>query len=140
VEADYNVYKILSGITELELLDLLKKVFPKIEKIEGNFSSIDCIDKFNNHYFELKCRYEHYATLYIEKEKYLKLNKKENSFYINSTPKGIYIFHIQALEEPIWREKYLPATSEFDNTNMIIKEIGELQISKAIEITQLVIK
>lgn len=136
---NYYTYKILSGITENELLKLLNKRYPNIKKIEDEFSSIDCFDSSTEIHYELKCRYEHYPTMYIEKEKYLALLDKGNSYYVTSTPKGIYMFHIQSMEEPIWRTKYLPHTTEFSDTNWIEKEIGEIRVDKGMEITQLLL-
>jgi hypothetical protein len=128
--------KYLTNLTEKELFILLKNNFyPDLTKFEDNFSRLDCYTSKN--YIELKCRREHYNTQLIEKEKYLALKEKQNSLYITSTPKGVYIFDIYEIEEPIWRIKYLPASTEFRNKNYIEKEIGELPITKAIEITQI---
>lgn len=136
---NYWIEKELSGLTESRLLKLLNKRYPNIKKIEDQFSSIDCIDSTSNTFYELKCRYQHFSALLIEKEKYLALKEKENSYYVSSTPNGIYMFHIQKIEEPVWRKKLLPHTTEFGKLDWIEKEIGEIHIKDALEITHLIL-
>jgi hypothetical protein len=134
-----NITGILSGLTEEELFKLLKKRYINLEKIEDQFSTIDSYDASTDIHYELKCRYQHYDNLIIEKKKYLALLDKRESYYVCSTPKGIYMFPIKELEEPVWRIKYLPRHTEFNNTNFIEKEVGELSIKKALELTQILI-
>lgn len=130
----------LEKLTEDDLYQLLvQKIYPNLTRTEDIFGRIDCYDKDTNAHIELKCRYEHFPFLIIEKDKYQQLIVKDNPFYCCSTPKGIYLFELNKLEEPIWRTKYLPKTTEFTNTEFIEKEIGELPVSQAIELTQLFI-
>lgn len=130
--------KILINLREEQLIELLKnKLFPDIIKIEFQFDSFDCIT--SNYYIELKCRTEHYPTMFIEKIKYDKLIQQINSIYITSTPKGIYLFELNKIMEPVWYPKMLPQTSFFNQKNYIEKLVGELPISKALEITQILI-
>lgn len=134
-----NLEKRLLELNENKLFELLKKrVFPNLVKTEEIFGRIDCFETKDKLHIELKCRYEHFPTMYIEKKKYIELIKKENSFYCCSTSKGIYLFDISNLEEPIWRIKYLPKTTEFTSNELVEKEIGELRIDKSIELTQLI--
>jgi hypothetical protein len=132
-----NITRILSGLTENALFELIKKRYPNIKKIEDEFSTIDCYDASSDIYYELKCRHTHYDYLIIEKQKYLALLEQRESYYVCSTPKGIWMFPIQEIEEPVWRIKYLPHHTEFNDTKFIEKEIGELDIKKALELTQL---
>ena len=132
-----NITRILSGLKENDLLELLRKRYPNIEKIEDEFSTIDCYDASTDIHYELKCRYEHYNELLIEKQKYLALLEKRESYYVSSTPKGIWMFPIQEIEEPVWRIKYLPHHTEFNDTKFIEKEIGYISTKKGLELTQL---
>jgi hypothetical protein len=132
-----NITRILSGLKENDLLELLRKRYPNIEKIEDEFSTIDCYDASTDIHYELKCRYEHYNELLIEKQKYLALLEKRESYYVSSTPKGIWMFHIQEIEEPVWFEKELIHSTYFNKPEMVIKEIGYISTKKGLELTQL---
>lgn len=136
---NYHNSRILTNINENQLLALLNKRYPNIMKIEDEFSKIDCFDETTNTHYELKCRREHYETMYIEKDKYDALVEKKNAYYVTSTPKGIYMFNIKDVEEPVWRTKYLPHTTDFNKNEWIEKEIGELRIKHRYELTQLLI-
>jgi hypothetical protein len=132
-----NITRILSGLKENDLLELLKKRYPNIKKIEDEFSTIDCYDASTDIYYELKCRYDHYNELLIEKQKYLALLDKRESYYVSSTPKGIWMFHIQSIEEPVWFEKELKHSTYFNKPEIVIKEIGYISTKKGLELTQL---
>jgi hypothetical protein len=114
---------------EKELFEVMKTLVPDLEQTE-EFSYYDCYSKFYGAYFELKCRTVHYDDLLIEKYKYDKL-KKVDAWYINSTPKGIYSFDIQNIEEPNWVEDFMPLTTAFENHTLIKKLVGYLHISLA---------
>ena len=132
-----NITRILSGLKENALFELLKKRYPNIEKIEDEFSTIDCYDASTDIYYELKCRYEHYNELLIEKQKYLALLEKRESYYVSSTPKGIWMFHIQSIEDPVWFEKELKHSTYFNKPEIVVKEIGYISTKKGLELTQL---
>ncbi len=98
----------------------------------------DCYDIETQQRIELKCRRKHYDTLILEKSKYDALIKESEKnldipIYINSTPKGIYLFNLYNVEVK-WFTKSLPATTEFKKRIWVKKEITELQISKAIKL------
>lgn len=80
---------------------------------------------------ELKCRNTHYDELMLEKYKYDKLNKHERPYYINSTPKGIYIFNVKNIT-PNWVVNQMPKQTEFENTDKIDKTYCLLNIKEAI--------
>ena len=136
---NYYNSRILANLTENQLLALLNKRYPNIKKIEDEFSKIDCFDASTETHYELKCRRDHYETMFIEKDKYDALVEKKNAYYVTSTPKGIYMFNIKDLEEPVWRSKYLPHTTDFNKNEWIEKQIGEFQIKHRYELTQLLI-
>ena len=49
------------------------------------------------------------------------------AIYINSTPKGIYLFNLHDIT-PNWKVQYIRATTEFGNSNRIAKEVMYLNI------------
>ncbi len=51
--------------------------------------------------------------------------------YINSTPRGIYAWDLYRIKEPIWEERILPATTNFENRDQIRKVVGFLPITEA---------
>ena len=100
-----------------------------------NFSKSDCYDIETKNRIELKCRATHYDKLIIEKPKYEYLIKESKKYgdvpiYINSTPKGIYLFNLKDLKLE-WFKKPLPKTTEFKNNNYISKEIATININKS---------
>jgi len=103
-----------------------------------NYSKSDCYDIKTMHRIELKCRAKHYDNLIIEKPKYDFLISRSKQFgdipiYINSTPKGIYLFNLQNLKLK-WYSKDLPKTTDFNNNNLIQKEIAEINIKYALKL------
>ena len=103
-----------------------------------NYSKSDCYDIETMHRIELKCRAKHYDNLIIEKPKYDFLISKSKQFgdipiYINSTPKGIYLFNLQNLKLK-WYSKELPKTTDFNNNNLIKKEIAEINIKSSLKL------
>jgi hypothetical protein len=55
-------------------------------------------------------------------------------FYISSTPLGIYSFDLMDIPEPEWYKQTMPATTEFENQEKIIKSVGYLDIEEAIKL------
>lgn len=122
---------------EAELFDYIKlNYIPDLEKSKDQFSKWDCFSVSKNMRIELKCRSVHYNELMIEQPKYIYLLTKnvlykENCFYINSTPKGIYSFDISKIK-PTWiKDERMPATTEFEKTNKVEKVYALLNISEA---------
>ena len=114
---------------EKELFELIKTLVPDLEQSE-EFSYYDCYSNYYKAHFELKCRNVHYDDLLIEKMKYDKLIKLD-SWYINSTPKGIYSFDLQKITEPDWVLDFMPYTTTFNNNTLVKKLVGYLHISLA---------
>jgi hypothetical protein len=98
----------------------------------------DCYDIETQNRIELKCRRKHYDTLILEKSKYDAMLKESEKhldipIYINSTPKGIYLFNLLTIEIN-WFTKRLPATTEFEKRIWVEKEITELKLEQAIKL------
>ena len=116
---------------ESELFDYLKEIIPDLEKSKDQFSKWDCESKLLKSRIELKCRRTHYEDLLIEKIKHDALiNTGKNPIYINSTPKGIYLWDLS--EHNIeWSKRELPRQTDFDKTEKIDKRVGYLKIKDA---------
>lgn len=104
----------------------------------GGYSKSDCYDIATKHRIELKCRAKHYDDLIIEKNKYkylVDVSKKYGDIpiYINSTPKGIYLFKLNNIEFK-WFQKSLPKTTDFKNKKTVKKEISKININQSIKI------
>lgn len=121
-------------MNESRLFDYLKeKYIPDLEKTE-QYSNFDCYSKTFQFFIELKCREVHYDTLMIEKYKYdrlIKLSREKlyTPYYINSTPNGVYAFKL--VINPKWEYKLLPKTTQFQETQAIIKQVGYLDLKNA---------
>lgn len=130
------INKNLSKWRESDLFEWLSKnYYSLLVDTSKNFSKSDCYDIETKNRIELKCRAAHYQELIIEKPKYDYLIKKSKKFddvpiYINSTPKGIYLFNLKDLKLK-WFKKPLPKTTEFKNNNYISKEIATININKS---------
>jgi hypothetical protein len=127
-------------MSELELLQFLQIYYlPDLKKSANQFSTHDCLSADSRLVIELKCRRSHYEEMAIEKKKFDALIAKAehlfyNAVYINSTPLGIYAWNL-SLQEIDWHTHFMPATTDFGNTNQIEKVVGFLPISKAIKLT-----
>lgn len=122
-------------MTEQELFEILTKDFPDLEKSSYKYSSYDCFSIDKNIYIELKCRRSHYDLLLIEKLKYDRLVEaadlmKMLPVYICSTPEGIYGFSLRKFRIE-WEDRQLPASTDFDNKEMITKKVGYLPVASA---------
>jgi hypothetical protein len=102
------------------------------------FSRFDCYDIETKNRIELKCRKKHYDDLIIEKTKFDSLVNVSNFMgdvpvYINSTPKGIFLFYLKNIDIQ-WFEKSLPTTTEFYDKNKIQKKISKINIKDSIKL------
>ena len=128
--------KSLSKWRESDLFDWLSKnYYSLLVDTSDNFSKSDCYDIKTKNRIELKCRATHYNELIIEKPKYKYLIKESKKFgdvpiYINSTPKGIFLFELEDLKLK-WFEKPLPKTTDFENNNLTNKEVATININKS---------
>ena len=126
--------KYLSELTEERLFQLMASRYTGLVDLNKEDSStpIDWYWPQEDIWIEAKCRQEHYPTLFIEKIKYDKLISKKNSWYLNSTPQGIYVFVLQEMEEPYWIERKMMRSKFFStDKDIITKVVGELSIKKA---------
>lgn len=120
---------------ESKLFTYLKEnVIFDLEQSEDQYSFYDCYSLEFNWDVELKCRKTHYDDLIIEKSKYDKLLFRSiyhntEPIYINSTPRGIYLFKLVDIPMPQWEDRMMPKTSEFSQRHFISKTVGYLNIS-----------
>lgn len=121
---------------EKDLFDWLSNnYYLSLVNSKNPISRWDCYDIDTRHRIELKCRRKHYDTLILEKSKYDAMIKESEKnldipIYINSTPKGIYLFNLYEVEQN-WFTKSLPATTEFKKRIWVKKEITELDINNS---------
>lgn len=130
---------------ENHLYELLRQhIIPDLTPSKVQMSRYDCYSLDHNVDIELKCRKKHYDDLLIEKKKYDALIDRSNTHgtnpvYINSTPKGVWAFRLQELNEPAWEERGMPKTSEFRQRHFITKVVGYYNIVDGKDITKLLI-
>jgi hypothetical protein len=124
---------------EKELFEFLKTNYlPDLTMSEEAFSHWDCFSAQHAFEIELKCRLTHYDELLIEKIKYDALMARAakyqtNPIYINSTPKGIWVFRIAGILMQ-WEIKKLPATTEFGRRNWVDKEVAFIHTNQGKQI------
>jgi hypothetical protein len=125
----------LGTLQEAQLFEYLKTYhYNDLIKSGNTYDTFDCVSQKAGVYAELKCRRTHYPDLLIEKSKWDNLvlhahSQDLDAWYINSTPDGIYAFHLQPEFEPEWSERLMPATTEFGNRSKIGKIVGFLPTS-----------
>ncbi len=122
---------------EIDLFNyLVENVYPDLVKAKNQMSRWDCYSVSTGHRIELKCRRIHYKTLLLERVKYDAMIQEcekhlDTPIYINSTPKGIYLFNLHLIQ-PDWEvNSKNPATTHFANNEKIEKEVTYLNINKA---------
>ena len=123
-------------MNEEQLFNYLKKHYIyDLSKCEDQFSSYDCFSTTYRCVIELKCRTKHYDDLMLEKTKYDSLKKLNcSALYINSTPKGIYIFNINDIK-PNWiTDTSMPKQTEFANNDKIEKTYTLISVHNSIKI------
>ena len=121
---------------ESDLFEFLKKVIPDLKKSEDQFSRWDCVSHKFQYRIELKCRKTHYDTLMLERDKYfaLILSYVETGYkplYINSTPKGVYVFDLSELNPEWTTDTRMPKKTDFENNNRVEKTYTLLEIKNA---------
>lgn len=119
-------------MNENELFNYLRKnIIFDLEKSTDQYSKFDCVSHFYKCVFELKCRFVHYDDLMLEQLKYNSLiNQTYRPLYVNSTPKGIYIFDIREIK-PVWISNLMPKQTHFEQTDLIEKKYCLLNINDA---------
>lgn len=121
----------LGEIDEQQLLELFRRKYTIVDlNEEDEFSPVDWLVTSSNTYIEVKCRNVHYDALILEEDKYNKLLSYEKSWYICSTPEGIYGWDIKKLD-PIFRMKLVTNSQQFFRKDkMVFKSITELPIQR----------
>ena len=118
---------------------LLENQYEDLLKARNPMSRWDCYSPSQYHRIELKCRTKHYNTLLLEKKKYdamILACKKHMDIpvYINSTPKGIYLFNLLKIDANWEVNSRNPTTTQFNKTIRVPKEVTYLDINKAIKL------
>lgn len=127
-------------LKEPELFAYLKEFYyPDLVMSDDKFSKYDCISKDLSLYIELKSRNTHYDDLIIEKIKFDAICEQARELdclplYINSTPEGIWKFHLDPTSPPTWEEKWLPQNTEFSSRGNKTKVVGYLPIKDGQEL------
>lgn len=125
----------LGTLQEAQLFEYLKTYhYNDLIKSGNTYDTFDCVSQKAGVYAELKCRRTHYPDLLIEKSKWDNLvlhahSQDLDAWYINSTPEGIWGFHLQYEFEPRWESKQMPVTTDFSNNNWVSKVVGFLPTS-----------
>jgi hypothetical protein len=124
------------SVNEQILFDMLKdEYYPDLMRIVDEYSNFDCVSEREDMYVELKCRYTHYDDLMIEKYKYDRVKEQADltgriPIYICSTPEGIWEFNLDTFKIK-WEDRdNLPKTTEFEDTEKVVKTVGYLPISE----------
>jgi hypothetical protein len=123
---------------EPELFEWLKdNLYPDLSRSESEFDGFDCKSDEKKLFIELKSRNTHYDELLIEKYKFDFLVVEAGTLsyapcYVNYTPQGVYFFDLDSILknefDMKWQDKWLPVTTEFQNTNNRMKKVGMLDI------------
>ena len=123
-------------MNEEQLFSMLRdEYYPDLSMVSNEYSNFDCVSEREDLYIELKCRHTHYDDLLIEKYKYDAVIEQANMsgktpMYICSTPEGIWEFNLDTLKIK-WEDKdNLPKTTEFEDTEKVVKTVGFLPVSK----------
>jgi hypothetical protein len=128
-------------MTEAELCEYLAaNHFSDCKKVDETYSTWDVTFTYDTkisevaYYAELKCRKAHYDSLLIEEDKYKRLISAavangRRAAYICSTPEGIWGFDLEKVGQPFWKDELMPATTEFENTEKVIKSVGYLPVA-----------
>jgi hypothetical protein len=128
-------------MTEHQLFNFLEEKFAGLERAEDPFSTWDCTFSVEtplttvNYYAELKCRDAHYPDLLIEEDKYRRLMQAaaatgRRPVYICSTPEGIWGWDLIKVRMPSWEARLMPATTEFEDTEKVLKVVGFLPVAQ----------
>lgn len=100
--------------------------------VRNSTNQFDIIDwylpePYNEHY-EGKARTEDYFTSLIERPKFDYLMQQKKPFYISAHPSHIYIYDLKEypIEYLFWRWEWLPETTEFGRTKLVLKNVAYL--------------
>jgi len=127
------------------LTHLARTSVPHLERMEYGFSHWDCTAFYEtslgrvDFILELKCRETHYPEMLIEQAKYDWLieqagKRSAKPAYVNWTPQGIFAWDLYRVKEPSWAPRLMPATTQFENNEEIVKVVGFLPVVDAIRL------
>lgn len=112
-------------MVEQQLFEKLKTIIPDLKKTKP-FDYKDCYSNEFDLIMELKCRHDYHPSAMIEYDKYKKLVQHPRCRYVVSEDDLIFSFDLHNIPEPVWSYKELPKTTEFKNTNKVLKKVGYL--------------
>jgi len=132
---------ILENLNEERLFYLLKRKYKNIIdlNIDDKYTPVDFLIPDKDIYIEVKCRTRHFNSLFLEKDKWEKLIEYKKSWYISSTPEGIWAWNVKKIQ-PFFIERKMNKTTYFNNRNKVYKKVIELNINDGIELTDLLVK
>jgi len=129
-------------VKEQELFDWLKVGhYSDLEKSSNEYDGFDCVSNEFQMFIELKSRLTHYDTLLLERKKFDFLVVTAETlgyqpWYINSTPLGVWAFPLNSVVKDLeWVDKWLPATTEFQNKSKTTKLVTFLPLESGIKLT-----
>jgi hypothetical protein len=129
-------------VKEQELFDWLKAGhYSDLEKSSNEYDGFDCTSDHYKMFIELKSRLTHYDTLLLERKKFdfLVVTAEVLGYqpwYINSTPLGVWAFALNSVVKDLeWVDKWLPATTEFQNKSKTTKLVTFLPLELGIRLT-----
>lgn len=123
----------LASLSEQDLFLLFQKRYPDIIdfNIENEFAPLDWYIPSLDTYIEAKCRKDDYKTLFVQKDKWDQMLSVKECWYVNSTPRGIYAFIVQEIEEPIFYDRNMNKSQLYAGKGKRVpKLIAELPIKK----------
>ena len=62
-------------------------------------------------------------------KRYVTAANGRRAAYICSTPLGIWGFDLEKVGQPFWKDELMPATTEFENTEKVMKSVGYLPVA-----------
>jgi hypothetical protein len=124
-------------ITEDQMFNYIKRRYVPDLQRSSEYDAWDCVSSQSRMYIELKARRNHYPELLVEKSKWesltmAALRKSFTAWYINATPEGIWAFNLTKLNKPIWKDRPMPTTTDFEDNAPRIKQVGYLHIADGI--------
>ena len=123
-------------MTQREIIQYINKLLPFMDELiesEDIFSSYDCENK--DYIIEIKSRDKHYNPWMIEKKKFDSNTEKAKELdkefiYLTEYRTKIITWNITNLVRVNynfkWEERQMPRTTEFLETEPILKEVGYL--------------
>lgn len=122
---------------EIDIVDKLNNLYPKMQPLvlaDDPFSSYDASN--DTYLIEIKSRDKNYPSWIIEKEKFdanidIAVEQGKQFVYLTEYNGKIITWNINKLVKNEnfnfhWEIREMPATTEFDNTDKVFKQVGHL--------------